>query len=269
MILAPLGSVSLIFNIIFSAWFLGTKITKFDVVGTILIIIGYFATKHRCTVVSSFGVPDSGNKSIEEIIKLSSRPAFIVYMSIQEVVVIFLVFMTKFLLWTLKSMSHAVISRMNSIRVSVLQDTARRDSFRSPSVARIESLRRSSQNSQDPISANPLSVDTTRGTLLRISSTGAIVQSPEDETAPLLVVNSTPRGKITEFVGMLYASVGGIVAAQTLLLTKGGVEVILSSFETFDLLHSITALVLAVLIALTAVLQVKRVNDSSTRSTRL
>jgi uncharacterized membrane protein len=56
-ILAPLGSSGLIFNIIFSSVFSGTRITMYDWLGTILIVIG-------CAVVSTFGssVPDPSMK---------------------------------------------------------------------------------------------------------------------------------------------------------------------------------------------------------------
>ena len=52
-ILAPLGSSGLIFNIIFSSVFSGTQISKYDWIGTILIVVG-------CAVISTFGsfIPD-------------------------------------------------------------------------------------------------------------------------------------------------------------------------------------------------------------------
>ena len=52
-LLAPLGSSGLIFNIIFSYVFSGTHITKYDWIGTVLIVVG-------CAVISTFGsfIPD-------------------------------------------------------------------------------------------------------------------------------------------------------------------------------------------------------------------
>lgn len=55
MILAPLGSTGLMFNIMFASVFLGTGITKYDWIGTILIVAG-------CSIVSVFGsrIPEPG-----------------------------------------------------------------------------------------------------------------------------------------------------------------------------------------------------------------
>lgn len=49
MILAPLGSAGLIFNIVFSYAFLNTVISNLDYLGTLLIMIG-------CGLISTFGV---------------------------------------------------------------------------------------------------------------------------------------------------------------------------------------------------------------------
>lgn len=48
MILAPLGAIGLVFNILFAKAFLGTEISKYDWIGTIEIMIG-------CGIVSGFG----------------------------------------------------------------------------------------------------------------------------------------------------------------------------------------------------------------------
>ena len=62
-ILAPLGSAGLIFNILFSHMFLGTKITRSDWIGTSLIVAG-------CVLVSIFGAsaPDDREASLISII---------------------------------------------------------------------------------------------------------------------------------------------------------------------------------------------------------
>jgi uncharacterized membrane protein len=57
MLLAPLGSAGLIFNVIFSNILLGSKISRFDVLGTLFIIVGG-------VLVSYFGAMEVGSESV-------------------------------------------------------------------------------------------------------------------------------------------------------------------------------------------------------------
>ncbi|KAI9105463.1 hypothetical protein DFS34DRAFT_599475 [Phlyctochytrium arcticum] len=89
--LAPLGSASLIFNAIFSRLFLGTRITRLDGVGTVLVVIG-------CAIVSTFGSGEKEeNPTIDDLIKLFQRPIFIIYFSIQTLLVVFIFSFIKYL----------------------------------------------------------------------------------------------------------------------------------------------------------------------------
>lgn len=320
MVLAPLGSLSLIFNIIFSSFFLGTKITKVNIVGTILIVVG-------CVVVSISGINEPPTKSIDDLIRILSRPAFITYVAIQIAIVIFLVSMIQFLLFALKRMARAVTARMQSIRESTRFSQMSRGSesqFVSPrnsqSFSRADIPRNSHSAGHGPpsrqASQTPLSVDVeitkhtshsdpvprhpyhptdvfprhpshpsdiiTRHvsqthisdafprhasqthisdpslkTSLNAITFSDLVESPVDERTPLIPTTATSHGKITNFIGLIYASVGGIVAAQTLLLTKSGVEVlVLSITEPLDGFHSFVASLILFLILVTAVVQV-------------
>ncbi|KAJ3148902.1 hypothetical protein HDU89_004483 [Geranomyces variabilis] len=81
-VLAPLGSASLIFNVIFSRLFLGTRITGNDWLGTFFVVVG-------CAIVSTFGsgAPEK-KQNLDELIALFSRPTFIIYFSIQGLLVV-------------------------------------------------------------------------------------------------------------------------------------------------------------------------------------
>ncbi|KAH6574850.1 hypothetical protein BASA61_010333 [Batrachochytrium salamandrivorans] len=102
-VLAPLGSAGLIFNIVFSSFFVGTQITRYDWGGTVLIVIG-------CAVVSTFGssMPDD-RQSIDDIIKLYSRPAFIAYFSVQLTLVICTFSLIKYLEFSLFFMRSLIV----------------------------------------------------------------------------------------------------------------------------------------------------------------
>ncbi|KAJ8326394.1 hypothetical protein O5D80_005145 [Batrachochytrium dendrobatidis] len=125
-ILAPLGSAGLIFNILFSSIFAGTRITRYDWAGTVLIVIG-------CAVVSTFGssMPDS-RQSIEDLIRLYSRPAFIAYFSVQLILVSCTFFLIKYLEFNLFSM-RSLISRSSVSSLSALNGASQLTSVNAPS----------------------------------------------------------------------------------------------------------------------------------------
>ncbi|KAJ3089965.1 hypothetical protein HK102_005039 [Quaeritorhiza haematococci] len=90
-ILAPLDSTGLIFNLFFSRLFLGSRITRSDYLGTLLIVIG-------CTVVSIFAsnMPDD-RKTLDDLIRTYTHPSFIIYSSITLAFVIILFSVIKLL----------------------------------------------------------------------------------------------------------------------------------------------------------------------------
>ncbi|KAL2912629.1 hypothetical protein HK105_207845 [Polyrhizophydium stewartii] len=116
-VLAPLGSAGLIFNVIFSSVFVGTSITRYDWAGTVLIVFG-------CAVVSTFGtnLPDT-RKSIDDLIKLYSRPAFIAYFSVQIAFIICTFVLIKYLEFSLSSM-RSLISRSSAASLTGLRRSA-------------------------------------------------------------------------------------------------------------------------------------------------
>ncbi|KAJ3101345.1 hypothetical protein HDU96_010001 [Phlyctochytrium bullatum] len=75
MLLAPLGSAGLIFNVLFSALLLGTRVTIWEVGGTILIVLGG-------VMVSVFGgSSDEGPGSVKEWMEVFGRPLGVVWFS--------------------------------------------------------------------------------------------------------------------------------------------------------------------------------------------
>ncbi|KAI8816329.1 uncharacterized protein EV422DRAFT_546313 [Fimicolochytrium jonesii] len=171
-ILAPLGSASLIFNVIFSRLFLGTKIRGLDWLGTFFVVVG-------CGIVSTFGSGGPETKqTLEDLLRLFTRPAFIIYFSIQGSLVL------------------ALFAAIKYLEYGV-------DALRFFSVV--------------PTRSSPAAVVTT-------------------ETTPLLARKASQVEVASvkgEWVGALYGVVGGVVASETLILTKSGIELlIVSIFET-------------------------------------
>ncbi|KAF9968931.1 hypothetical protein BGZ73_009013 [Actinomortierella ambigua] len=82
-ILAPLGAVTLVFNALFAKLLLGDHFTKQSAFGTCLILLG-------AILIGLFGVVPEPSHSLEDLIELWKRPAFIIYFSMIEIAVVFL-----------------------------------------------------------------------------------------------------------------------------------------------------------------------------------
>ncbi|KAJ3150094.1 hypothetical protein HDU86_006717 [Geranomyces michiganensis] len=108
-VLAPLGSASLIFNVIFSRLFLGTRITGNDWLGTFFVVVG-------CAIVSTFGsgAPEK-KQNLDELIQLFSRPTFIIYFSIQGLLVVSVFAFIKYLEYGMDALKFlSILSRRGS-----------------------------------------------------------------------------------------------------------------------------------------------------------
>ncbi len=74
-ILAPLGAVSLLWNAFFARFILGDVFSPWMVLGTILIAGG-------AVLIAVFGIVPEPTHSLEDLLELFGRPAFIVYFSL-------------------------------------------------------------------------------------------------------------------------------------------------------------------------------------------
>lgn len=79
-ILAPLGAVSLLWNAFFARLILGDLFSPWMILGTILIAGG-------AVLIAFFGIVPEQTRSLEDLLELFRRPAFIVYFSILGFVV--------------------------------------------------------------------------------------------------------------------------------------------------------------------------------------
>ncbi|KAI9209083.1 uncharacterized protein BJ171DRAFT_175046 [Polychytrium aggregatum] len=223
-ILAPLSSAGLIFNVIFSSVFLGTTISVLDWCGTLLIIGG-------CCVITVFGskMPDE-RQTIEDLIRLYTRTPFVIYILIQILLLVLLFLALRYIEW---SALHG--------------DSA----GRTPRPSTIQ--RRGSTVSR----ATSVASTTSR----RFSTT------PDHEKTPLLPDSTSRRRRSRTgkdygwWLAVVYASMGGTIAAQTLLLTKSGVELLITSIlDTNNQFHGIFAFGLLALLLSTIFCQLYCLN---------
>ena len=80
-ILAPLGAVSLLWNAFFSRILLGDVFSPWMIIGTFLIAGG-------AVLIAIFGIVPEPTHSLEDLLRLFNRPAFIVYFSLLGFVVV-------------------------------------------------------------------------------------------------------------------------------------------------------------------------------------
>jgi drug/metabolite transporter (DMT)-like permease len=74
-ILAPLGAVSLLWNAFFARLLLGDVFSPWMVLGTLFIAGG-------AILIAIFGIVPEPTRSLEDLLELFRRPAFIVYFSL-------------------------------------------------------------------------------------------------------------------------------------------------------------------------------------------
>ena len=204
-IVAPLGSTGLIFNIIFSRLFLGSRITKRDCFGTLLILIG-------CATVSVIGSISSDHnnrrKLIHELVALYTRPLFLAYFLTQISVIIFIMFFIKF------SKRDGLLHPTEPIDTVLSEPASYIDQPYSP-ISRIippttfyidES--RSSQDLEQ-LPESPL--------LTRRTSTSRFSEFIKSQTSEITLVN---------LLGILYAFVGGIAASESLVLVQHSIDIL-------------------------------------------
>ncbi|CAG8462524.1 12377_t:CDS:2 [Acaulospora morrowiae] len=95
---APLGSISLIFNFIFARMFVGTRITRRDIIGTFVVIISVI------WIVIFGGIDTDGDDDLTlgKLKSLMIRPLFIVYFSFLNILTFGLFGTAIYCYWILK-----------------------------------------------------------------------------------------------------------------------------------------------------------------------
>ncbi|KAG0264087.1 hypothetical protein BG011_007482 [Mortierella polycephala] len=102
-ILAPLGAVTLVFNALFARLLLGDVFSRQSAFGTFLILLG-------AIMIGLFGVVPEPNHSLEDLIELWKRPAFIFYFSLIEITVVSLLVVNRIVEQLLKNNAKATLA---------------------------------------------------------------------------------------------------------------------------------------------------------------
>ncbi|KAI0724572.1 hypothetical protein C8T65DRAFT_626933 [Cerioporus squamosus] len=206
-ILAPLGAVSLLWNAFFARLLLGDVFSPWMVLGTLLIAGG-------AVLIAVFGIVPEPTHSLEDLLRLFNRPAFVAYFSLLG----FVVFSW---LVTTHVVEYSYTRRYKPVDVSpplsplIVPNAA-------PSILTTATT---ASHAVDPTSATertPL-IDRKPQPRSKSPSPSGTIQSMI--TSPLSYTARSPRTPL--FLASSYASISGILSGMCLLFAKSGVELLL------------------------------------------
>ncbi|KAG5647986.1 hypothetical protein DXG03_007020 [Asterophora parasitica] len=211
-ILAPLGAVSLLWNAFFARLILGDVFSPWMILGTILIAGG-------AVLIAFFGIVPEPTRSLEDLLTLFSRPAFVVYFSILGTVVVVCLVATH--------ITDFALSRRLSQIASPISSPSDSCSTHAMSVP-----------------SKPTTAALTTGVTTPLADAGVA-----SERTPLLDRKSTTSSTTSSLYGKVddadtqyinrtrlllaisYASFSGILSGMCLLFAKSGVELLLLTFR--------------------------------------
>ncbi|THV04956.1 hypothetical protein K435DRAFT_816805 [Dendrothele bispora CBS 962.96] len=202
-ILAPLGAVSLLWNAFFARLLLGDVFSAWMILGTLFIAGG-------AVLIAFFGIVPEPTRSLEDLLALFRRPAFVVYFSLLGAVVIVCLVIT-----------HVIEFRLSK-RLAVTDAT--------PSPAETET------------DLGPLATGITDAAEMVASERTPLLDSKSNRPsrAPSIVsaasklgsdpaIRSINRTRI--LLAISYASFSGIISGMCLLFAKSGVELLLLTIQ--------------------------------------
>ncbi|KAG8948996.1 hypothetical protein FRC03_000501 [Tulasnella sp. 419] len=194
-ILAPLGAVSLLWNALFARLILGDVLSRHMIFGTLFIVAG-------AVLIARFGIVPEPTHSLEDLLALFRRDAFIIYFSLLGTAVVIALIATHILEWSVTRRSAGAASQLNS---SSLQESA-----------------------PFPI---PLTTTTPNATERTPLLDPKLRRSPSPAPSSSSTFSSQrPRGPYN-LIAVSYASASGILSGMCLLFAKSGVELLLLTFE--------------------------------------
>ncbi|KAF8078625.1 hypothetical protein FPV67DRAFT_1689274 [Lyophyllum atratum] len=208
-ILAPLGAVSLLWNAFFARFILGDVFSPWMILGTILIAGG-------AVLIAFFGiVPEPPTRSLEDLLTLFGRPAFVVYFSILGVLVVLCLVATHIADYAFTRKLAQTSGRI-SLSPSDTGSTHALTAPCKPAAALTTGL-------TTPVA--DAGVATERTPLLDPKSTptspaSSVYKQPHDAH-----VRAIDRTRL--LLAIAYASFSGIISGMCLLFAKSGVELLL------------------------------------------
>ena len=219
-ILAPLGALSLLWNAFFARLLLGDVFSPWMILGTILIAGG-------AVLIAVFGIVPEPTRSIEDLLELFRRPAFVAYFSTLGTIVFLCLTFVRAIFCCLVSTPTVITSQTHIIDFSLSRQIAKTGPCALPPTSNsddinlllppssIPSVILDSTNSTIPSEQTPL-LDRKAGT----TSPSSLKKVLNDH-----VLRSIHRTRV--LLAISYASFSGILSGMCLLFAKSGVELLL------------------------------------------
>lgn len=232
---APLGSTSLVFNFILARWLLGTKITKLDLIGTFVVILGVVGVVGFGAIRTGGGIDQDANMSLETLKALWARWNWIVYF-------IGLQFVTGTMLWVASVMDETVFER------EAVEDR-RPGGGGADDEDGIAFVNRGGGRRSSRISFWSRLAGQQRR--IRQAAKGGLESW----------ASSRPDASIRKLCGLFWALTAGLLAGQTLLFAKSFVKVVTNATDASgrgsgsDLANPLTIFI-GILLVFTAVAQI-------------
>ncbi|TFK41161.1 hypothetical protein BDQ12DRAFT_646977 [Crucibulum laeve] len=211
-ILAPLGAVSLLWNAFFARFILGDVFSPWMILGTILIAGG-------AVLIAVFGIVPEQTRSLEDLLELFSRPAFVAYFSLLGVIV-FVCLVTTHI--TDFSLSRRIAKNAHSDSLPLTPPHLSLTLPTNPSALTTgvtDTINESILTERTPL------LDRKPGNASPSSPSTTISCKDIDDEA----LKSINRTRLV--LAISYASISGIISGMCLLFAKSGVELLLLTLQ--------------------------------------
>ncbi|GAA6049083.1 hypothetical protein JCM3770_003878 [Rhodotorula araucariae] len=214
---APLGSSSLIFNVLFAYLLAGIPVTRLDVAGTAVIIVGVVGVVvFGNQKVKTDAIDAESNLSLSLLKELWGRGGWIAFFVILEVVTV--------LLWWLSRIAHEVcMARVTDDRGDADRDGSGVDAMMDGGGGRRVSNPYVGEGFVGKVKAARDSWHRHQGKVRKV-----VKRHIERWSV------SRPDTSIKQLAAFMWAVTGGLLSGQTLILAKSGVKLVTSAINKTD-----------------------------------
>lgn len=214
---APLGSTSLIFNLMFAYLLVGTPITRLDVAGTVTVILGVVGVVVFGNIrIKTDAIDAESNLSLSLLKELWGRSDWIIFLFFLE--------FTTVLFWWLSRIAHEVcMARVIDERGDADGDGSRYDAMVEGGGGRRV--------------ANPYEGEGFLGQLKSIRDAWHRKQGKVRSVLKRSLERwcaSRPDSSIRQLAAFAWAVTAGLLSGQTLILAKSGVKLVTSALHKTD-----------------------------------
>ncbi|KAK4687462.1 magnesium transporter, partial [Tremellales sp. Uapishka_1] len=209
-ILAPLGAVSLLWNALLAKILLGDVFTKTTFGGTVLVAGG-------AVLIAVFGVVNEPNHSLDDLLTLFARPAFVAFFSIVCIAVAVVIVSAHITSWTI----------CRQLRCPHLDETPPTSPFQS---------NYASPRSPVPIPFRPTIQSRRHSTPTHPKSVHFKASPPPSliiDIPPTIAQPTPSQQRSLTLAGLAFAAASGVLSGMSLVLAKAAIELLLITIEHY------------------------------------